>query len=124
MMTQSIAKAKNLRISPQKLRLVADKIRGKAILNATDWLKFSTKKAASLVEKTLQSAVANAEQKNLDIDDMCVAEIYVDKGMVLKRMRARARGRGARILKVSSHLTIILGDLNQMTKKLKNRSGT
>ncbi|MDB2592371.1 50S ribosomal protein L22 [Gammaproteobacteria bacterium] len=123
-MTQSIAKAKNLRISPQKLRLVADKIRGQGILNATDWLKFSTKKAATLVEKTLKSAIANAEQKNLDIDDMCVAEIYVDKGMVLKRMRPRARGRGAKILKLSSHLTIILAHLDQMNKNLKKRSGT
>lgn len=106
---------RNARISPQKMRLVADLVRGKVVANALDILRFSNKKAATLLQKLVLSAVANAENNfNMDIDDLKIGTIYVDEGPVFKRLHARARGRANRITKRSSHVTVVLsnsGDL-------------
>ena len=103
--------ARNLRTSPQKLNLVAAMIRGMTTSKALAALSFSRRRIASDVKKTLQSAIANAENNHgLDVDKLVVRSAYVGKGLVMKRMRARARGRGARILKPFSHLTIIVGE--------------
>ena len=97
---QVAATFRHARISAQKARLVADQIRGISVAKAIDVLKFSTKKAADLVSKVLNSAVANAEHnEGADIDELKVHRVYVNEGPTLKRMHARARGRGARILK-------------------------
>ena len=107
--TKATARATNLRISPQKLNLVAKSIRGKGIKKAIDNLTFSRKRIAKDVLKVLNSAIANAENNYaLDIDRLVVDEAYVGKAMVMKRLRARARGRAARILKPFSKLTITL----------------
>lgn len=106
-----LAKHKFARISPQKARLVADQIRGLGISRAIDILSFSTKKAAVLVKKTLNSAIANAEHnQGADIDELKVSAIFVDEGPTFKRMRARARGRSARILKRTCHITVKVSD--------------
>ncbi|MCG8625084.1 MAG: 50S ribosomal protein L22 [Proteobacteria bacterium] len=106
--------ARNLRTSPQKLNLVAAMIRGMTTSKALAALSFSRRRIASDVKKTLQSAIANAENNHgLDVDKLVVRSAYVGKGLVMKRMRARARGRGARILKPFSHLTIIVGEQRQ-----------
>ena len=106
---ESFAKTLNLRISPQKMRLVADQIRGKSTDHAYSILKGSTKKAAILIEKTLKSAVSNASSNfGYDEDELFVSEIYVNEAPVMKRFKARARGRGDRILKRSSHLTVVV----------------
>lgn len=98
------------RISPQKVRLVADLIRGKSAAEAARELSFLNKKAAQLVYKVLSSAIANAEDaKSADVDELEIAAIYVDEGPTLKRMRARAKGRGTRILKKTSHITVEVG---------------
>jgi large subunit ribosomal protein L22 len=95
------------RISPQKCRLVADQIRGKSVASALQILTFSPKKAAGIVRKVLESAIANAEHnKGADIDELKVAVVQVNEAPTLKRFRARAKGRGARILKRNSHITI------------------
>ena len=105
------AKHKGARISAQKARLVANQIRGKAIEEALRILSYSPKKAAFLIKRVLESAIANAENNHsLDIDKLVVKEAYVGKGLVMKRFHARARGRGARIIKPFSHLTIILSE--------------
>jgi len=105
------AKTKNQRISPQKARLIADEVRGDAVAVALDKLTFSTKKSAQLVKKVLESAISNAENNfSLDIDSLKVAKIFVDKGVTLKRFRARAKGRGTRILKRTSHITVVVSD--------------
>jgi large subunit ribosomal protein L22 len=102
-----VAKFKYAHISPQKARLVADQIRGLHVAKAVDLLNFSTKKAAKLVRKVLDSAIANAEHnQGADIDELKVSTIHVDEGPTLKRMHARARGRGARILKRTCHITV------------------
>jgi len=107
----AMAKAKSIRISPQKLNLVAKSIRGLDIKVAIDQLTFSRKRIAKDVLKVLNSAIANAENNfGLDIDRLKVDEAFVGKSLVMKRMRARARGRAARILKPFSHLTIILSE--------------
>ncbi|QEP45063.1 50S ribosomal protein L22 [Ectothiorhodospiraceae bacterium BW-2] len=101
------AKLSYARISPQKCRLVADQVRGLHVEKALDVLTFSNKKAAVLIKKLLESAVANAEQNDgADIDELMISRIAVDQGPVLKRMRARAKGRGNRIIKRTSHVTI------------------
>ena len=106
---QVTAKLRYARISPQKCRLVANTVRGKGVGNALATLKFMPKKGAELVLKVLESAIANAENNfNMNVDDLYVAEAWVGKGIVMKRMHTRARGRGARILKPFSNLTIIL----------------
>jgi large subunit ribosomal protein L22 len=100
---------RNLRISPQKLNLVAASIRGMPAEKALTTLRFSNKRIADDVRKTLLSAVSNAENNHdLDVDRLVVAEAYVGKALVLKRFHARARGRGASILKPFSHLTIVV----------------
>ena len=105
------ARLKGARISAQKVRLVADQIRGQQVGEALNILNFSTKKGAHLVKKLLESAIANAENNHsLDVDRLFVKEAHVGKGLVMKRFRARAKGRGARILKPFSHLTIIVGE--------------
>jgi large subunit ribosomal protein L22 len=103
--------ARNLRVSPQKLNLVATMIRGMDVNKAIAALSFSRRRIAGDVKKVLQSAIANAENNHsLDVDRLFVKEAYVGKGLVMKRFRARAKGRGARILKPFSHLTIIVGE--------------
>ena len=102
---------KNLRISPQKLNLVLEMIRRKKADVAISKLQFSKKRISKDVEKALKSVISNAENNHsLDIDKLYVKEAFVGKGIVMKRFHARARGRGARILKPFSHLTIILSE--------------
>jgi|TARA_B100000676_G_scaffold172189_1_gene169357 large subunit ribosomal protein L22 len=99
------------RISPQKTRLIVDMIRGSDVLGAIRLVKFLPQKAAKIVSKVLDSAVANAENNlGLDIDDLKVSQVYVNEAPTFKRFRARARGRGTRILKRNSHITIELSD--------------
>ena len=101
---------KGSRLSPQKAGLVANEIRGKSVQDAMDFLTFSKQKAASVIKKLLESAIANAENnKGLDIDDLFVSEIKVDESFILKRIQARARGRADRIQKRSCHINITLG---------------
>ena len=103
------AVARMIRVSPQKLNLVAQLIRGKKVSTALADLEFSRKRIAKDVRKCLESAIANAENNhNLDVDDLVVKEAFVGKALVLKRFHARARGRGARILKPFSNLTIVV----------------
>ena len=102
---------KNLRISPQKLNLVLEMIRKQKADVAISKLQFSKKRISKDVEKALKSVISNAENNHsLDIDKLYVKEAFVGKGIVMKRFHARARGRGARILKPFSHLTIILSE--------------
>ena len=108
---QVSAKAKALRLSPQKARLVVDQVRGKPVSDALDILTFSPQKAAGLVRKVLESAIANAENnEGADIDELKVSEIYVDEGITMKRIRPRARGRADRIFKRMSHVTVTVTD--------------
>ena len=114
-MTVSTMEAKAIlrgaRISPQKARLVADQVRGMAVGRATNLLAFSDKKAAHLIKKVLLSAVANAENNlGADVDELKVAKIFVDEGAIIKRMHARAKGRGSRISKRTSHITVVVGE--------------
>jgi large subunit ribosomal protein L22 len=98
-----------LRVSPQKLNLVAQMIRGKKVDRALADLTFSRKRIAQDVKKTLQSAIANAENNHdLDVDALVVKEAYVGKGLVMKRIKPRARGRAARILKPFSQITVVV----------------
>lgn len=102
---------RSARISAQKVRLVADQVRGMPVGNATNLLAFSNKKAAHLVKKVLLSAVANAENNlGADVDELLVSKIFVDEGPSLKRMHARAKGRGNRITKRTSHITVVVGE--------------
>ena len=102
---------RHARISAQKARLIADLVRGMKVENAVDQLQFSTKKAAALVKKVLDSAIANAENnQGADVDELKVAKIFVDEGPSLKRFHARARGRGDRILKRTCHITVVVAD--------------
>jgi len=106
------AVARMLRISPQKLNLVAQLIRGKKVSTALADLQFSTKRIARDVKKCLESAVANAENNHeLDVDDLIVAEAHVGKALVLKRFHPRGRGRMGQILKPFSHLTIVVREV-------------
>ncbi len=112
-MTQAKAITKYVRISPQKARLVVDQIRGMPVERALELLQFSSKKAATHVKKTLDSAIANAEHnEGADIDELKVVEAYVDEGPTMKRWRARAKGRATSILKRSAHITVTVGDQN------------
>ena len=104
---------KQIKTSPQKLNLVATMIRGKSVADAEAMLTFSKRRVAGEVKKTLQSAVANAENNHdLDPDRLIVAEAYVGKSLVLRRFRARARGRVGRILKKFSRITIVVREMN------------
>ncbi|MFL2813190.1 MAG: 50S ribosomal protein L22 [Candidatus Puniceispirillales bacterium] len=106
---EAIAIGKNIRTSPQKLNLVAQSIRGVGVSQAIASLTFSRRRISLDVKKVLQSAVANAENNHgLDVDKLFVKEAFIGKGIVMKRLRARARGRAARILKPFSRLTIIV----------------
>ncbi len=106
-MMEVVAKYKGANISAQKVRLVADQVRGMNVEQAEQLLTFSPKKAAHIVKKALMSAVANAEHNNgLDVDELYVSAIFVDEGPTLKRGRARAKGRGTQILKRTSHVTV------------------
>ena len=108
---QVSAKLSHAQISPQKVRLVADQIRGMSADKAVGLLTFSKQKGAAIIKKVLDSAIANAEHNlGADIDDLKVATICVDQGPTSKRFRARARGRGDRILKRSCHVTIVVSD--------------
>jgi len=103
------AVARTLRVSPQKLNLVAAMIRGKKVNAALADLEFSRKRIAGTVKKTLESAIANAENNHgLDVDALVVAEAYVGKSIVMKRFHVRGRGRASRIEKPFSHLTIVV----------------
>lgn len=110
-MQQVSAKLRNARISPQKARLVADQVRGMPVDKALEVLAFSDKKAAGLVRKVLESAIANAEHnEGADVDELVVSTICVDQGPTLKRIRARAKGRATRILKRTSHITVSVAE--------------
>ncbi|MDM8564158.1 50S ribosomal protein L22 [Candidatus Halobeggiatoa sp. HSG11] len=110
---ETVSLHKDIRMSAQKGRLVANQIRGLPVERALNLLKFSNQKAAKLVKKTLDSAIANAENnQGIDIDELYVSAIYIDEGATLKRMRPRAKGRGNRILKRTSHITVIVSDLS------------
>jgi|TARA_Y100000992_G_C21078213_1_gene402017 large subunit ribosomal protein L22 len=109
----SKAIGKMIRISPYKLNLEAKSIRGKKVGDALSYLEFSKKRISETVKNTLESAIANAENNHaLDIDKLYVDEAFVGKNMVMKRFRARARGRAAKILKPFSQLTIVLKEQN------------
>jgi large subunit ribosomal protein L22 len=108
------AVTRNLRVSPQKLNLVAATIRGKKVDKALAELTFSRRRIAQDVKKTLESAIANAENNHsLDVDLLVVKEAYVGKNLVMKRFHARDRGRGARILKPFSQLTVVLKEVEE-----------
>ena len=105
------ASLRGVRLSAQKGRLVADQIRGLAVDKALNILSFSPKKGAVIIKKVLESAIANAEHNDgADIDELKVSKIYVEKGMVLKRFTARAKGRGNRISKQTCHVFVTVGD--------------
>ena len=108
---ETSAVLKHARISPFKARLVADQVRGMHVEKALDILKFSNKKAATLVKKLLNSAIANAENNDgADIDELKISAIFVDQGPTSKRVRPRARGRADRILKRTCHITVKVAD--------------
>jgi len=107
------AVSKYVRISPQKVRKVIDDIKGKPVESGLQKLKFMPQKAANILEKIIRSAVANADQNaDIDIDLLVIRNITADQGPTLKRWKARARGRGTRILKRTSHITVILAEDN------------
>ncbi|ENY72697.1 MULTISPECIES: 50S ribosomal protein L22 [Aeromonas] len=108
---EAIAKHRFARTSAQKARLVADQVRGLPVDKALNILAFSPKKAAVLVKKVLESAIANAEHnEGADIDALRVATIMVDEGPTMKRIRPRAKGRADRILKRTAHITVVVSD--------------
>ncbi len=105
------ARLRNSRISPQKARLVADLVRGMPVGRALQVLEFSPKKAARIVKKVLDSAIANAEHnEGADIDELKVSRIFVDEGPTFKRIMPRAKGRANRIVKRTSHITVVVAD--------------
>ncbi|HZA00892.1 MAG TPA: 50S ribosomal protein L22 [Hyphomicrobiaceae bacterium] len=115
--TEAKAVARSLRVSPQKLNLVAGLIRGKRVGEALADLEFSRKRIAGDVRKCVMSAVANAENNHgLDVDDLVVAEAYVGKNLVLKRFHARGRGRSGKILKPFSQLTVVVREVKETSE--------
>lgn len=105
------ARLKGAQISAQKVRLVADQVRGMPVEKALNLLEFSPKKAAHLVKKILDSAIANAENnEGADVDELAISSIFVDEGTTLKRLSPRAKGRADRILKRSCHITVKVAD--------------
>jgi large subunit ribosomal protein L22 len=109
---------RTIRVSPQKLNLLAQTIRGKKVNAALADLTFSPKRIAETVKKCLQSAIANAENNHdLDVDNLIVAEAHVGKALVMKRFMARGRGKSSRILKPFSHLTIIVREVEETTSE-------
>lgn len=112
--SEAKAVARNLRVSPQKLNLVAQLIRGKKVTSALADLQFSRKRIAKDVKKTLESAIANAENNHdLDVDDLVVSQAYVGKSIVMKRFSPRARGRAGRIVKAFSNITIVVRQVEE-----------
>jgi len=110
--TEAKAVSRVIRVSPQKLNLIAQLIRGKKVATALADLEFSRKRIAKDVRKCLESAIANAENNHdLDVDDLIVAEAHVGKSIVIKRFHARARGRASGIMKPFSHLTIVVREV-------------
>ncbi len=108
---ETSAKLKFARLSPQKTRLVVDMVRGKAVQEALNILKFSPQRPADIVAKVMRSAVANAEQKGIsDVDRLFVKAVFVDQGPVLKRFMPRAQGRATKIRKPTSHITVVLDE--------------
>ncbi|MCP4272111.1 MAG: 50S ribosomal protein L22 [Gammaproteobacteria bacterium] len=108
---ETTAKLSQANISAQKTRLVADQVRGMPVEGALNLLTFSKKKAAVLVKKVLESAIANAEHNDgADIDELVISTIYVDEGPTLKRLKARAKGRADRIFKRTCHITVKVSD--------------
>ena len=108
---------KDANISAQKVRLVANAVRGKAIADAINWLTYSPKKSSYLVKKVLDSAIANAEHnQGADIDELVVYAIYIDEARVLKRMRPRAKGRSNQILKRRCHISVVVAPKNNKTE--------
>ena len=108
---ETSAKLKYVRLSPQKTRLVVDMVRGKAVQEALNILKFSPQRPADIVAKVMRSAVANAEQKGIeDVDQLFVKAVFVDQGPVLKRFMPRAQGRATKIRKPTSHITVVLDE--------------
>lgn len=111
MSVESVAKLRFARISPQKVRLVADQIRGVPVENALEILEFSSKKAGQIMRKVLESAIANAEHnEGADIDELKVSAVMVDEGPSMKRIKPRARGQADRIVKRTSHVTVRVAD--------------
>jgi large subunit ribosomal protein L22 len=105
------ATVKRLRVSPQKARLVVDLVRGKPVGDALDILNFSTQKAAGLVRKVVESAIANAENnEGADVDELRIATIFVNEGLTMKRIKPRAKGRADRVFKRTSHITVTVTD--------------
>ncbi|ACL03607.1 50S ribosomal protein L22 [Desulfatibacillum aliphaticivorans] len=102
------ATAKYMRVSPQKVRKVADAVKGKPVEAGLNVLQFMPQKSAAMIAKVIRSAVANAEVGGVDVDDLVIKGVIADQGPTLKRFRARAQGRGARILKRTSHITVVL----------------
>ena len=110
-MMEVAARLKHARISPQKCRLVADQIRGLPVERALQVLAFSPKKAAGIVKKVLESAIANAEHnEGADIDELKVKTIFIDQGPTMRRWRPRAKGRVNHIIKRTSHITVMVGE--------------
>jgi large subunit ribosomal protein L22 len=115
---QAVAVARNIRVSPRKLNLVAQQIRGKKVDNALNVLTFSPKRIAGVVKKALQSAIANAENNHdLDVDDLVVKEASVGKNLVMKRFHARARGNAGGIEKFFSQITIVVEEKREEKKE-------
>lgn len=106
------AKLSNAPLSAQKARLVGDQIRGLPVEKALNILKFSSKKAAGIFKKILESAIANAEHnENADIDELKVSTVYINEGPTMKRFKARAKGRANRILKRTCHITVKVAEI-------------
>ena len=111
MATETRAVLRGVRLSPKKGRLIADLVRGKKVDEALDILNFTPKKGALIVRKVVESAIANAEHnEGADIDELHIKRISVEEGAVLKRFRARAKGRGARIIKPTCHVYVTVGE--------------
>ena len=120
---QATAILKYVRVSAQKGRLVADQVRGLPVARALELLQFSPKKAAAHVRKVLESAIANAEHnEGADVDELKVATIQVDGGPTLRRFHSRAKGRGVRILKRTSHITVVVSDEKKPSKAMKSKA--
>ena len=105
------AKLRGARLSAQKARLVADQVRGRQVEEALNLLTYSSKKGADVIRKLLDSAIANAEHnEGADVDELRISTVFVDEGLTMKRMRARAKGRGDRIFKRTCHITVKVSD--------------
>ncbi|CAM3299550.1 50S ribosomal protein L22 [Nosocomiicoccus ampullae] len=115
---QAKAVARTVRIAPRKVRLVLDLVRGKEVGEAVALLKLTNKRAADVVEKLIQSAVANAEHNyDMDVDNLVVSEIYANEGPTLKRFRPRAQGRATAINKRTSHITVVLTEKEEAVEE-------